>query len=155
MTSGTLRRFAALLLGLYFGGMQSSGAAERWFEEVKATATPVQLYRFLYAMPKGGDLHNHLGGAIRSEWFWDAAMAAQQRGYIYYTRVRIMNCAPYGHDEFGASKALLLFKDIQASRFEALDACGKSEFKRLAGPRRAREAGLARQHAARSELRRT
>jgi adenosine deaminase CECR1 len=111
--------------------MQSSAAAERWFEEVKATATPLQLYRFLYAMPKGGDLHNHLGGAVRSEWFWEAALAAEQRGYLYYTRVRIMNCAPYGHDEFGNSKELLLFKDIQASGFEALDACGKSEFKRL------------------------
>ncbi len=106
-------------------------AAERWFEEVKATATPAQLYRFLYAMPKGGDLHNHLPGAVRSEWFWDAAMAAEKRGYIYYTRVRIENCAPYGHDEFGPDKALLLFKDIQASTFQKLDACGKSEFKRL------------------------
>jgi adenosine deaminase CECR1 len=124
-------RFVILTLGLNLGVMQSGGAAERWFEDVKATATPIQLYRFLYAMPKGGDLHNHLGGAVRSEWFWDAAMAAERRGYVYYTRVRIMNCAPYGHDEFGAAKALLLFKDIQASQFEALDACGKSEFKRL------------------------
>jgi len=124
-------RFLILTLGLNLGVMQSGEAAERWFEDVKATATPVQLYRFLYAMPKGGDLHNHLGGAVRSEWFWDAAMAAERRGYVYYTRVRIMNCTPYGHDEFGAARALLLFKDIQASQFEALDACGKSEFKRL------------------------
>ena len=109
----------------------SARAAERWFEEVKATATPAQLYRFLYAMPKGGDLHNHLPGSVRSEWFWDAAMAAEKRGYVYYTRVRIDNCAPYGHNEFGPDKALLLFKDIQASTFEKLDACGKSEFKRL------------------------
>ncbi|HTV96301.1 MAG TPA: hypothetical protein VME42_09855 [Steroidobacteraceae bacterium] len=121
----------ALMLALYLGAMQPGAAAEQWFEEVKASATPAQLYRFLYAMPKGGDLHNHLGGAVRSEWFWDAAMAAQQRGYTYYTRVRIENCAPYGHNEFGGSKALLLFKDIQADKFEALDACGKSEFKRL------------------------
>jgi len=106
-------------------------AAERWFEEVKATATPAQLYRFIYAMPKGADLHNHLTGAVRSEWYWDAAMAAEKRGYIYYTRVRIGNCAPYGHDEFGRGKALLLFKDIQAATFETLDQCGKSEFKRL------------------------
>ncbi len=106
-------------------------AAEPWFEQVKATATPAQLYRFLYAMPKGGDLHNHLPGAARSEWFWDAAMAAEARGYIYYTRVRIGNCAPYGHDEFGPDKALLLFKNIQANRYAKLDACGQSEFKRL------------------------
>jgi adenosine deaminase len=126
-----LRLLGAVMLGLYLAGLQPSGAAERWFEQVKATATPAQLYRFLYAMPKGGDLHNHLGGAVRAEWFWDAAMAAERQGYVYYTRVRIENCAPYGHDEFGSSKALLLFKDIQADKFEALDACGKSEFKRL------------------------
>lgn len=106
-------------------------AAQPWFEAVKTQATPAQLYRFLYAMPKGGDLHNHLTGAVRSEWYWDAATAAEKRGYIYYTRVRIGNCAPYGHDEFGQPKALLLFKDIQANTFEQLDACGKSEFKRL------------------------
>ena len=124
-----IRPFIIFLLCL--GGFQHSClAAERWFEEVKAAA-PVQLYRFLYALPKGGDLHNHLPGAVRSEWFWDAALAQAARGYIYYTRVRIENCAPYGHNEFGGSKALLLFKDIQASSFEKLDACAKSEFKRL------------------------
>lgn len=108
-----------------------SPAAEPWFEAVKSGATPQQMYRFLYALPKGGDLHNHLTGAVRSEWYWDAAMAAEKRGYVYYTRVRIENCAPYGHDEFGRSKALLLFKNIQASTFDKLDACGKSEFKKL------------------------
>lgn len=106
-------------------------AAERWFEDVKTSATPEQMYRFLYALPKGGDLHNHLTGAVRSEWYWDAAMAERARGYHYYTRVRIENCAPYGHDEFGGAKALLLFKDIQASTYATLDTCAKSEFKRL------------------------
>ncbi len=106
-------------------------AAERWFDDVKATATPAQLYRFMYALPKGGDLHNHLPGAVRSEWFWDAAMAAQQRGYVYYTRVRIQNCAPYGNNEFGAGKELLLFKNLQANSFEKLDECARSEFKKL------------------------
>jgi len=117
--------FCVLALG------QSARAAERWFEELKATASPGQLYRFLYAMPKGGDLHNHLTGAVRSEWFWDAALAQANRGYVYYTRVRIENCAPYGNDEFGPAKALLLFKNIQASSFAKLDGCGMSEFKRL------------------------
>jgi adenosine deaminase CECR1 len=106
-------------------------AAEPWFEAVKAKATPQQMYRFLYALPKGGDLHNHLTGAVRSEWFWDAAMEEEKRGYVYYTRVRIQNCAPYGHDEFGPAKSLLLFKNIQRSSFDKLDGCGKSEFKQL------------------------
>ena len=123
---------ALILLVFSLGGLpQSTRAAERWFEDVKATATPAQMYRFLYALPKGGDLHNHLTGAVRSEWFWDAAMAAEARGYVYYTRVRIENCAPYGHNEFGGSKSLLLFKDIQAFTYAKLDACAKSEFKRL------------------------
>ncbi len=114
-----------------FGLLPAAHGAERWFEDVKATATPAQMYRFLYALPKGGDLHNHLTGAVRSEWFWDAAVAQEARGYVYYTRVRIGNCAPYGHDEFGAARALLLFKNIQSVSFEKLGACGKAEFKRL------------------------
>jgi adenosine deaminase CECR1 len=127
-------RIRNILLGallVLLGSLQSATAAEHWFEEVKATATPPQMYQFLYSLPKGGDLHNHLTGAVRSEWFWDAAMAEEARGYTYFTRVRIENCAPYGHNEFGPAKALLLFKNIQASSFEKLDACGKSEFKRL------------------------
>lgn len=59
------------------------------FNEIRRQATPAQLYAFLYALPKGGDLHNHLGGAIRSEW-WLAAATDPQRngGDTYYTRVR-------------------------------------------------------------------
>jgi adenosine deaminase CECR1 len=122
---------AGVLLSLVVLCARPATAAEPWFETVKATATPMQLYRFLYALPKGGDLHNHLTGAVRSEWYWDAVMAAEARGYVYYTRVRIGNCAPYGHDEFGPGKALLLFKDIEANTYRKLDTCGQSEFKRI------------------------
>ena len=38
--------------------------------------SPPELYAFLYKMPKGADLHNHLSGAIYAESFLDAA--AQQ-----------------------------------------------------------------------------
>jgi adenosine deaminase len=131
MKSSNRHMVLAGLMACYFGVLAGAHGAERWFEEVKAGATPAQLYTFLYAMPKGGDLHNHLTGAVRSEWYWDAALAEETRGYIYYTRVRIQNCAPYGNNEFGAAKELLLFKNIQGSSFEKLDACAKSEFKRL------------------------
>ena len=30
---------------------------------------PPELFAFLYKMPKGGDLHNHLSGAIYAENF--------------------------------------------------------------------------------------
>ncbi|HEV7633377.1 MAG TPA: hypothetical protein VGO41_10345, partial [Steroidobacteraceae bacterium] len=117
-----------LLLSLVAG---TANAAERWFEDLKASATPQQLYTFLYALPKGGDLHNHLTGAVRSEWFWDAALAQESRGYIYYTKVRIQNCVPYGTNQYGGSPYLLLFKNIQAYTWQKLDACQQSEYKRL------------------------
>ena len=31
------------------------------FETIKRKASPEQLYKFLYLMPKGGDIHHHLG----------------------------------------------------------------------------------------------
>ncbi len=99
-----------------------------WFERFKAEATPEELYRFLYAMPKGGDLHNHISGAIRSEWFYDLALAQSERGYQYYTRVKLNNCRPYGGNNFGPAPYLLLFHNIQAFRYEALSDCEKSEY---------------------------
>jgi adenosine deaminase len=35
--------------------------------------SPPELYDFLYRMPKGGDLHNHLSGAVYAETFLKAA----------------------------------------------------------------------------------
>jgi adenosine deaminase CECR1 len=127
-TPKPLLRLAALLT---LCAALPAQAVEKWFEDFKATATPQQLYTFLYAMPKGGDLHNHLTGAVRSEWYWDAAIASSERGYIYYTKVKIMNCVPYGTNEYAGDGYLLLFRIISQQQFAALDACQKSEYKRL------------------------
>ncbi|WP_299696858.1 adenosine deaminase [Hydrocarboniphaga sp.] len=119
-----------LLLSLITCSLPSQ-AAEPWFEKLKAEATPEQLYRFLYALPKGGDLHNHLSGGVRSEWMWDAALAQTAHGYTYYTKLRINNCAAYGSNEYGPKPYLLLFVNMQASSYDKLDDCQKSEYKRL------------------------
>lgn len=119
---------ASVLLTLLSG---AASAAEPWFERVKATATPQQLHTFLYALPKGGDLHNHLQGAILSEWMWDSALAQEQHGYTYYTKVRINNCREYGTDEFGFQRYLLLFTNLGAVNYQKLGDCEKSEYKRL------------------------
>src|ERR1700730_4569539 len=127
-------RICPRIIGLFLTLLASIGhspAAERWFEELKATATPAQLYTFLYALPKGGDLPNHLGGAARPEGLWDAALAQEKRGYVYDTKVKIQNCGDYGTNEFGVAPYLLLFKNVQASDYDKLDTCGRSEFKRL------------------------
>src|SRR5262245_53858554 len=44
---------------------------ERRFAEVKDH--PAELYAFLLRMPKGGDLHNHLSGAVYAESYLRAA----------------------------------------------------------------------------------
>ena len=38
---------------------QSSGTFGARFNDIKRHATREQLYAFLFALPKGGDLHNH------------------------------------------------------------------------------------------------
>ncbi|MBS1813478.1 MAG: adenosine deaminase [Acidobacteria bacterium] len=48
-----------------------TSAAERAFEAAKKN--PPALRAFLYRMPKGGDLHMHLSGAVYAENFIDAA----------------------------------------------------------------------------------
>lgn len=99
-----------------------------WFETVKRTASPEELYRFLYAFPKGGDLHNHLGGSIRSEWWYDAAVAQAGNGYRYYTKVRINNCRDYGIDEFDGETYYLMFRTIDEAAYASLSECEKTEY---------------------------
>jgi adenosine deaminase len=57
-----------------FGQAASTAASsriERKFAELRKN--PPELYAFLYRMPKGADLHNHLSGAVYAESFIRAA----------------------------------------------------------------------------------
>ncbi|WP_250460332.1 adenosine deaminase family protein [Microbulbifer litoralis] len=120
---------AGLLLGAASPG---AGAVENWFEEFKAGADDRDLYRFLYALPKGGDLHNHMTGSNFSEWWYQLATDRQLNGgYQYYTRVRIGNCAGYGRDMFGQTPYLMYFHNLQASSYRALSDCEKGEYKKI------------------------
>jgi len=102
-----------------------------WFDDLKQSGSDSDLYRVLYAMPKGGDLHNHLSGSNFSEWWYELALAAKERGYEYYTKVRIENCIGYGSDEYGRAPYYLMFRNIMASQYELLGDCEKSEYKLL------------------------
>ncbi|MEE4383652.1 MAG: hypothetical protein V2J02_16750, partial [Pseudomonadales bacterium] len=69
------RRLAAVaLLALLVPAAQAAD----WFERFKDEADDHALHRFLHALPKGGDLHNHLAGAGHPEWFLEAALAARE-----------------------------------------------------------------------------
>ena len=102
-----------------------------WFDDVRDGNDQEALYRTLYYMPKGGDLHNHLSGAVFAEWWYELALAQQERGYEYYTKVRISNCRDFGGNAFTAPY-FLLFRNISALEHAQLDACEKGEYKRLA-----------------------
>lgn len=121
-------KFFIIVLLLVGSSVRAEGD---WFESFKKTATDKDLYHFLYAMPKGGDLHNHLSGAGFPEWWLELALAQEKRGYIYYTKVKINNCAGYGGNEFGGNPYLLYFKNIQESTYKKLSACERSEYVRL------------------------
>ena len=101
-----------------------------WFSDFKHEATPQQLYHFLYMLPKGGDLHNHLGGSNFSEWWYELATQPKQNGgYRYYTRTIIKHCKGYGTNEFDAAPQSLLFRNVQHSNYDVLSACEKSEYR--------------------------
>jgi adenosine deaminase CECR1 len=106
-------------------------ASADWFEDIKTSGDTDTVYRVLYYMPKGGDLHNHLSGSNFSEWWYEAALAEKERGYEYYTKVRIENCVEFGGDEYGGDPYYLMFRNIMAFEYELLSDCEKREYKRL------------------------
>lgn len=134
--------FAALialagLTSLNAHALVSSPASDRvitkdhWFEQFKSTATDKELYRFLYAMPKGGDLHNHISGAVLSDWWYDLALSQKVHGYRFYTKVRINNCRDFGNNEFVRRPYLMLFNNLTEASYQQLPECEKAEYKRL------------------------
>ncbi len=113
-----------LLACLSFCVIFPAHAAE-WFEELKAPTQKIALYKALHAMPKGGDLHNHNSGSVFAETIYDIALAQRERGYRYYTKVKIENCRDFATNDF---PYYLLFRNILASEFDSLDACEQSEY---------------------------
>ena len=73
-----------------------------------------------------------------SEWMWEAALAQEQRGYTYYTKVRINNCVDYGSNEFGRDPYLLLFRNIHAASYRKLERLPEVRIQAPAGSGRAR-----------------
>lgn len=124
-------RLLRLLCGWALFVAAVPAVAGDWFEALKRDATAAELYRVLYAMPKGGDLHQHLTGSVHAEWYWELALAAGERGYRYFTKTQINNCR-YGSDEFGADPYLLLFRTITEREYQALPPCEQGEYEAMA-----------------------
>src|SRR5580700_4191531 len=54
--------------------------------------SPPELYVFLYKMPKGADLHNHLSGAVYAENFLEAA--AEEHLCVDKSALSVVRCTP-------------------------------------------------------------
>ena len=118
------RLVTTLLTAVLAPAALASGFAER-FEAIKRHATPVELYTLLYALPKGGDLHNHLGGAVRSEWWYAAATdPARNGGDTFYTRVRFTAPAEPGVPP-------VLFRTIRRHTYDQLEPALRADYARL------------------------
>ena len=82
----------AFLTALLLSGSSMVAAASEFskqWEQIKTDASPEQLYRFLYALPKGGDLHNHFGGSLIPEWKWEILTdSTRNGGDTFYARER-------------------------------------------------------------------
>ncbi|HBY63829.1 MAG TPA: adenosine deaminase [Solibacterales bacterium] len=104
-----------------------AGGFDARFEEIKKRATREQLYAFLYALPKGGDLHNHFGLTTHAElWFEYATDPSKNGNNAYYTRLRHADCE-------GDNAPFVRYRTVQRATFERLPACQKGEYAPLAG----------------------
>lgn len=118
-----------IVLAVVFGCSSASASADdfsKQFEIIKEDATPEELYRVLYAVPKGGDLHNHLGGAGFDDVLWRLATDPEVNGgQTFRTRVRINDCSP------GCGTPLTYFHTIGDVTWNALPPCCQREYEPL------------------------
>jgi adenosine deaminase len=91
-----LAMFRALVLSaltavaIAHGAEPVSSPMDRRVAELRKS--PLELHAFLYAMPKGADLHNHLSGAIYAEGFLAAAVA--EHLCVDQSALALVTCAP-------------------------------------------------------------
>ena len=120
-----MRYLLVLLAAATLTGRILAGDFNARFEEIKRTAKPAELYTFLYALPKGGDLHNHLGGAVRAEWWYAIATdPARNGGDAFFTRVKFSTSLDTG-------TPLVLFRTIRQYAYDRLSAGEKADYVRL------------------------
>jgi adenosine deaminase CECR1 len=122
-----MRILRASLLGLIAWQLQAADFAPRYAEIVRS-ATPRELYAFLNALPKGGDIHHHNGlSAPASVWYQMATSPQTLARNSFYTLSRPAACP--GDPPLPPPR----FLNIQKSRYDALDTCRKPQYEPLAG----------------------
>ncbi len=75
-----MKSIAALIVLLFTIGASANGTTpaqrtERYLESIRTDPNPAKLAEFLAEIPKGGDLHHHLSGAVYAESYINYAAA--------------------------------------------------------------------------------
>ncbi|WP_438483462.1 adenosine deaminase family protein [Oleiharenicola lentus] len=95
------------------------------FEIIKRTANPAELYTLLYALPKGGDIHNHMGGSGLSEWWYEFATNPEKNGGdTFYTRVKFSTPIETG-------QPLIVYRTIRKYAYAQLADAEKTDYVEL------------------------
>ena len=112
-----------LLLALALASTAADFSAR--FDEIRKAATPDQLYAFLFALPKGGDLHHHGGLSVYAHVWYNVATSEQTlRRNTFYTRVDPKICD-------GVEDLSPRFSTIQRATWRKLSGCRQSEYQAL------------------------
>ncbi len=120
-----LRQLLLLLTSVLVTAAVSAGDFSDRFDALKTRATPAQLYALLYALPKGGDLHNHAGGEDRAEVLYAVSTdPARNGGDVIYTRARF-SVSPDAVDPKQR------FRNIRQHTYDLLPAATRQEYVRL------------------------
>ncbi|MGF1483330.1 MAG: adenosine deaminase [Opitutales bacterium] len=102
------------------------------FEEVKKKGTNTDLYRFLFALPKAGDIHHHLGGGILPDVMYEiAADPDRNGGQRFFTRYRVdtsVGRLPFIADH---TSQLTQWLTLHEKNYEKLSAAHKAQFKEM------------------------
>ena len=111
------------LISVAAAAFQEDQGFGSFFEMLKKTADPGELYTFLYDMPKGGDLHNHIqgGGNFAEMWFNIAIDKKRNGGNEFYTRTHISNSP-------GDEGPWILYQTIQKSTYDRLSELRKKDY---------------------------
>ncbi|MCH6258904.1 hypothetical protein MLD52_20270 [Puniceicoccaceae bacterium K14] len=110
----------------------NGGDMESVFSEIKRTASKEEMYQFLYAMPKGGDIHHHLGGGVLPIMWYNIATDRSRNGdQKFYTRVKVSGYSTIQSNYHRDSRNLMFWTTIDEGTYNSLPAWEKAEFKSL------------------------
>ncbi len=121
-------------------GPDAMGSMAAVYETIKREGTPTELYKFLYALPKGGDIHHHMGGAMLPEMWWDIATdPSRNGGQTFYTRFKLSS-APVPPELAGwMGPHVIKWMTIKSNLYDRLEPAIKADFKALESLSKAEE----------------